>query len=246
LTTDPPVISLEEVGRVYRTGDVEVRALSGVTLSVRRGDFLSVMGASGSGKSTLMNLLGCLDRPTSGRYLLDGTDVATLSRNELAAVRGRKIGFVFQGFNLLPRMTALENVELPMLYAGVGGHERHERARAALDSVGLSDRVAHLPSRMSGGQQQRVAIARAIVNSPSLILADEPTGNLDTATSEEIMSVFSSLNAERGITVVLVTHEHDISTWTRRVVRFRDGRLVSDEPVATPRVAAAAPKEGSP
>jgi putative ABC transport system ATP-binding protein len=226
-----PVISLEGVGRVYRTGDVEVRALQDVTLSVEPGEFLSVMGTSGSGKSTLMNLVGCLDRPTSGRYLLDGVDVATLSRNDLAAIRGRKIGFVFQGFNLLPRMTALENVELPMLYAGITARERHARARSSLASVGLADRVGHLPSQMSGGQQQRVAIARAVVNSPSLILADEPTGNLDSATSEEIMTLFRSLNAERAITVVLVTHEADISAWTRRIVRFRDGHVVSDMPV---------------
>ena len=225
------VIEVADLHKTYRLGDVTVEALRGVTLAIAPGEFVAVMGASGSGKSTFMNILGCLDRPTSGAYRLDGRDVSALSRDALAAIRSRKIGFVFQGFNLLHRMTALENVELPMLYDSVPSATRIERARGALSAVGLLDRERHLPSQMSGGQQQRVAIARAIVNDPSLLLADEPTGNLDTATSIEVMRIFQRLNGDRGITVVLVTHESDIALFSKRVVRFRDGHIISDEPV---------------
>ncbi len=227
----PNVIEVADLRKTYRLGDVTVEALRGVTLAIAPGEFLAVMGASGSGKSTFMNILGCLDRPTSGAYRLDGRDVSALSRDALAAIRSRKIGFVFQGFNLLHRMTALENVELPMLYDSVPSSKRIETARGALSAVGLLDREHHLPSQMSGGQQQRVAIARAIVNDPSLLLADEPTGNLDTATSVEVMRIFQRLNGERGITVVLVTHEADIALFAKRVVRFRDGHIISDQPV---------------
>lgn len=232
MSAPPNVIEVADLRKTYRLGDVTVEALRGITLAIAPGDFLAVMGASGSGKSTFMNILGCLDRPTLGTYRLDGDDVSALSRDALAAIRSRKIGFVFQGFNLLHRMTALENVELPMLYDSVPSSTRIERARAALSAVGLLDREHHLPSQMSGGQQQRVAIARAIVNDPSLLLADEPTGNLDTATSVEVMRIFQRLNGERGITVVLVTHEADIALFAKRVVRFRDGHIIADEPVA--------------
>ena len=232
MSAAPNVIEVADLCKTYRLGDVTVEALRGITLAIARGAFLAVMGASGSGKSTFMNILGCLDRPTRGAYRLDGDDVSALSRDALAAIRSRKIGFVFQGFNLLHRMTAFENVELPMLYDSVTASKRLERAREALDAVGLLDRGHHLPSQMSGGQQQRVAIARAIVNDPSLLLADEPTGNLDTATSVDIMRIFQRLNAERGITVVLVTHEPDIALFAGRIVRFRDGHIISDEPVA--------------
>ncbi len=232
MSAPPNVIEVADLRKTYRLGDVTVEALRGITLDIAPGGFLAVMGASGSGKSTFMNILGCLDRPTSGAYRLDGRDVSAQSRDALAAIRSRKIGFVFQGFNLLHRMTALENVELPMLYDSVPSSKRIERARGALSAVGLLDRERHLPSQMSGGQQQRVAIARAIVNDPSLLLADEPTGNLDTATSVEVMRIFQRLNGERGITVVLVTHESDIALFARRVVRFRDGHIISDEPVA--------------
>jgi len=227
-----PVIEVEGLSKTYRLGDVLVEALREVSLTIRRGEYLAVMGPSGSGKSTLMNILGCLDRPTAGVYRLDGEKVDTLGRDALAAIRSRKIGFVFQGFNLLPRMTALENVELPMLYDSLPAEKRMERARSALDSLGILDRERHLPTQMSGGQQQRVAIARAIVNSPSLLLADEPTGNLDTTTSAEILSVFRGLNEERGITIVLVTHDPEVGRGARRIVRFRDGRIVGDEAVA--------------
>ena len=215
-------------------GEVSVEALRDVTLVIGRGEFLAVMGASGSGKSTLMNILGCLDRPTSGIYRLDGEDVGTLSRDALAGIRRKKIGFVFQGYNLLSRMTALENVELPMIYDDTPTAVRKERAREALRAVGIQDREHHLPSQMSGGQQQRVAIARAIVNTPSLLLADEPTGNLDSATSIEIMRTFRGLADERGITLVLVTHEDDIAQYSKRIVRFRDGAVISDNPVGSP------------
>ncbi len=227
-----PVIEVEGLSKTYRLGDVLVEALREVSLTIRQGEFLAVMGPSGSGKSTLMNILGCLDRPTAGVYRLDGEKVDTLGRDALAAIRSRKIGFVFQGFNLLPRMTALENVELPMLYDSLPGEKRIERARSALSSLGILDRAHHLPTQLSGGEQQRVAIARAIVNSPSLLLADEPTGNLDTATSAEILSVFRGLNEERGITIVLVTHDPEVGRGARRIVRFRDGRIVGDEAVA--------------
>jgi putative ABC transport system ATP-binding protein len=227
-----PSIEIRNLCKTYRLGEVSVEALRDVTLSIDRGEFLAVMGASGSGKSTLMNILGCLDRPTSGAYRLDGEDVGTLSRDALAGIRRKKIGFVFQGFNLLARMTALENVELPMIYDDTPSAARIERAREALRAVGILDRERHLPSQMSGGQQQRVAIARAIVNTPSLLLADEPTGNLDTATSVEIMKTFQGLADERGITLVLVTHETDIAQYSKRIVRFRDGIIVSDNPVS--------------
>jgi len=228
------VAAIEVTGLVktYRLGDVLVEALKGVDLSIHAGEFLAVMGPSGSGKSTLMNVLGCLDRPTSGTYRLDGNEVGDLARDGRAILRRSRIGFVFQGFNLLSRLSASENVELPMIYDGTPAPVRQERADAALSSVGLADRAHHLPSQMSGGQQQRVAIARAIVNTPALILADEPTGNLDSCTSEEIMGIFQRLNDERGITMVLVTHEPDIALFAKRVIRFLDGRMVEDRPVA--------------
>ncbi len=229
-----PAIEIRNLSKTYHLGEVSVEALRDVTLAIERGEFLAVMGASGSGKSTLMNILGCLDRPTSGSYRLDGEDVGTLSRDVLAGIRRKKIGFVFQGFNLLSRMTALENVELPMIYDDTPSSVRRERAREALRAVGILDREHHQPSQMSGGQQQRVAIARAIVNTPSLLLADEPTGNLDTATSIEIMKTFQGLADERGITLVLVTHEEDIAEYSKRIVRFRDGRIISDNPVGSP------------
>ena len=216
-----------------------MRALRGVTVDIDAEEFIAVIGPSGSGKSTFMYLLGCLDRPTTGQYLLDGRDVSRLSRDELAAIRNRKIGFVFQGFNLLPRTSALDNVELPLLYNGASrqSSDRHKRAMAALDAVGLEDRAHHYPNQLSGGQQQRVAIARSLINSPSILLADEPTGNLDTRTSIEVMAIFQRLNAERGITVLLITHEHDIAEYGTRMISFRDGRIVSDRPIATRRLA---------
>jgi putative ABC transport system ATP-binding protein len=225
-------IELRGVIKTYRLGDVQVEALKGVDLSIASGEFVAVMGPSGSGKSTLMNILGCLDRPTAGSYRLDGEEIGTLSRDGRAVIRRNKLGFVFQGFNLLPRLSASENVELPMIYDNTPGSQRHEKARAALASVGLAERAHHLPSQLSGGQQQRVAIARAIVNTPSLLLADEPTGNLDSATSDEILAIFQRLNDDLGITLVLVTHEPDIAQFARRVIRFRDGLLVEDHPVA--------------
>jgi putative ABC transport system ATP-binding protein len=228
-----PIVRAVEVEKIYRMGDVEVPALRGVSVDVAAGELVAVMGASGSGKSTFMNLVGCLDRPTRGRVLLDGEDVARLPRDALARVRGRLIGFVFQGFNLLPRTTALENVELPMLYQGVPARERHRRAAEALDRVGLGGRQDHTPAQLSGGQQQRVAIARALVNAPKLLLADEPTGNLDSRTSVEVLALFQQLNAE-GITIVLVTHEHDVAAYAKRVLTFRDGRVLSDDLVAAP------------
>jgi putative ABC transport system ATP-binding protein len=226
------IIQLEHIDKTYQTGDVAVHAVRDVSVQIARGEFVAVMGSSGSGKSTLMNVLGCLDRPTRGRYLLDGHDVSTLNRNALAEIRNQKIGFVFQGFNLLSRTSALENVELPMLYTPkmLRGVEQRERARRALASVGLSEREHHHPNQLSGGQQQRVAIARSLANNPALILADEPTGNLDTQTSIEIMGVFQTLN-EQGITVIMVTHEIDIANYTRRMIVMRDGRIVTDEPV---------------
>ncbi|HET9690040.1 MAG TPA: ABC transporter ATP-binding protein [Acidimicrobiales bacterium] len=225
-----PVITLERVVKTYRMGDLAVAALRGVSLTVMPGEFVAVMGASGSGKSTMMNILGCLDAPTAGRYLLDGVDVRRLGEATLSKVRNRKIGFIFQAFNLIPRVTAAANVELPLTYAGVPARERRARALAALDEVGLGDRAGHLPNELSGGQQQRVAVARAIATEPSLLLADEPTGNLDSVATAEVMGVFSRLNAA-GRTVVLITHEPDVAAMTRRVVRLRDGRVVADDAV---------------
>ncbi len=222
------LIELQAVTRTYRMGDVDVRALSSVSLAVEAGEFVAVMGSSGSGKSTLMNILGCLDRPSGGCYRLDGAEVDKLSREALAAVRNRTIGFVFQSFNLLPRTRALENVELPLLYAGVAAAERRRRAQRALEQVGLGQRLDHTPSQLSGGQQQRVAIARALVNSPKLILADEPTGNLDTATSVEVMALLQDLG-RTGITVMLVTHEADIAAYAARNIVMRDGGVIADE-----------------
>ncbi len=221
------LITLEEVSRVYETGDVVVRALDGVSLEISQGEFVAVMGSSGSGKSTLMNILGCLDRPTAGRYFLDGREVSRLDRSELAVVRNRVLGFVFQSFNLLTRTSALENVELPLLYQGIGTKERHARARASLARVGLQDRADHHPNQLSGGQQQRVAIARALVGRPRVILADEPTGNLDSRTSLEVMALFQELGTQ-GITIALVTHEPDVAVFASRVVVVKDGKILSD------------------
>jgi putative ABC transport system ATP-binding protein len=231
------VICAEDIHKYYELGETRVHALRGVSVEVRRSEFVAVMGASGSGKSTFMNILGCLDRPTSGRYLLEGVDVSQHDKRALALIRNQKIGFVFQGFNLLARTTALENTELPTLYSKVSKEERHRRAVEALEMVGLADRAEHFPSQMSGGQQQRVAVARALVNRPSILLADEPTGNLDSRTSVEIMEVFQDLN-DKGLTIVMVTHEHDIAEFAKRVLVFRDGRIRKDEPVRSrPRAA---------
>ena len=223
------LIETRNITRTYRLGDIEVKALDGVSLLVEKGEFVSIMGASGSGKSTLMNILGCLDKPSSGTYLLDGMDVSGMDRDALAEIRNRKIGFVFQGFNLLPRTSAMENVELPMFYKGVAAGERRQRAMKALAMVGLEGRQGHYPNQLSGGQQQRVAIARALVNEAPIILADEPTGNLDTKTSMEIMGLFVRLNSESEITIILVTHEPDIAAFSRRSIKFMDGHLISDE-----------------
>lgn len=232
------VIELENIHKTYTMGDVQVHALRGASLRIREGEFVAIMGASGSGKSTTMNILGCLDRPTKGTYILDGQDVSQMSKDERADIRSRKIGFVFQGFNLLSRTSALENVELPMLYAGVGSSERHARAMQSLAAVGLAGREQNHPNQLSGGQQQRVAVARALVNDPALILADEPTGNLDSRTSVEVMEIFQRLNRERGITLVLVTHEHDIAQYAQRVVIFKDGKICKDYRVEDQRDAA--------
>ncbi len=230
------LIETQGIVKDYRLGSHLVHALRGVSVTVEAGEFVAVMGPSGSGKSTFMNLLGCLDTPTAGRYLFEGEDISNLSGDRLARIRNKKIGFVFQTFNLLPRMSALENVELPLLYNGAAPGERRPRARARLEAVGLADRAHHLPTQLSGGQQQRVAIARALINEPALILADEPTGNLDTRTSVEIMALFQELN-RGGITIVLVTHEADIAGYADRVLTFRDGRLIKDEPVREPKEA---------
>jgi putative ABC transport system ATP-binding protein len=223
-----PLIEARDITKIYRMGDMEVHALRGASLQVEEGELLSIMGPSGSGKSTMMNVLGCLDQPTSGEYFLDGVDVGTLNDNALAEIRNRKIGFVFQTFNLLPRTTALQNVELPLIYLGVGRRERRRWAEEALDMVGLGDRVHHRPNELSGGQQQRVAIARALVTRPDIILADEPTGNLDSRSGAEITAIFQRLNAETQITVIFVTHDPEIAANTRRVVRLLDGKIVLD------------------
>ncbi len=232
------LISLRAITKVYRMGDVEVHALKGIDLEVAEGEFIAIMGASGSGKSTLMNVVGCLDQPTAGVYLLDGVNVAKLTDTELAAIRNRKIGFVFQSFNLIPRNTALHNVEMPLIYANQN-HGRRERALAALERVGLAERARHQPSELSGGQQQRVAIARALVTEPAILLADEPTGNLDSESSVDIMRLLTQLN-QQGRTIVLITHEPDIAAFARRVVRLRDGLVLSDEPQEPHPVAAEA------
>ncbi|HYR75064.1 MAG TPA: ABC transporter ATP-binding protein [Pyrinomonadaceae bacterium] len=233
-----PVIQLDHIHKTYTMGDVEVHALRGISLTINEGEFVAIMGASGSGKSTTMNIIGCLDRPTRGTYVLDGEDVSELSKDERADIRCQKIGFVFQGFNLLSRTSALENVELPMLYAGANGSTRHQRAMDALASVGLAGREQNHSNQLSGGQQQRVAVARALVNNPALILADEPTGNLDSRTSVEVMEIFQRLNRERGITLVLVTHEPDIAQYAQRVVVFKDGKIKKDYQIDEPRDAA--------
>ena len=222
------LIRVEDVHKTYRMGDVEVPALRGINLTIEHGEFVAVMGSSGSGKSTLMNILGCLDRPNTGRYFLEGHEVGSLKPDQWAYIRNKRIGFVFQGFNLLSRTSALENVELPMMYNGFAGQERHQRALEVLSLVGLDKRLDHTPNQLSGGQQQRVAIARALVNRPPLILADEPTGNLDSATSNEIMALFQQLNTGQGITIILVTHEADIAAYARRQIIFRDGLVISD------------------
>jgi putative ABC transport system ATP-binding protein len=234
-----PVISVQNLTKTYVVGEVKVHALRGVSLDIEPGEFLAVTGPSGSGKSTFMHILGCLDRPTNGQYFLESRDVARLSKNELAAVRNRKIGFVFQGFNLLARTSALENVELPLLYNGKSSRSatRRKRARAALEAVNMHDRAHHYPNQLSGGQQQRVAIARALINEPSIVLADEPTGNLDTRTSIEVMEIFQRLNEDRGITVLLITHERDITEYAERVIAFRDGKIVTDHRVEHRRIA---------
>ena len=236
------VIDLNEVSKVYRPGDVELRALDGVSLQVQEGEFVAVMGSSGSGKSTLMNIIGCLDRPTSGRYMLAGQAVSEMSRRDLARERSRSLGFVFQQFNLLARTSALENVELPLEYAGIGGRERRRRATLALARVGLSDRLGHNPNQLSGGQQQRVAIARSIVNEPKVVLADEPTGALDSRTSVEVMAIFQAL-WRAGITVLLVTHEPEVAEFASRLILMRDGRIVSDQPQQAREAGPSAPIE---
>jgi putative ABC transport system ATP-binding protein len=230
-TDHQPLIRLENVYKTYDLGEIQVHALRGISLEVREGEFVAVMGPSGSGKSTVMNIMGCLDRPTKGHYYLEGVDVSRMSKTELARIRNRKLGFVFQQFNLLSRTSALENVELPTIYAGVGPEERTRRAMEALKRVGLADRAGHYPSQLSGGQQQRVAIARALVNHPSILLADEPTGNLDSRTSVEIMDILQTLNNEEGLTIVMVTHEHDIAQYAKRTLEFRDGKVRRDNPV---------------
>ena len=227
------MINAENVRKVYKNGKIEVEALKGVDLFVDKGEFVSIMGASGSGKSTMMNILGCLDTMTSGKYFLDGEDISKISGNKLAYIRNKKIGFVFQSFNLLPKLTAIQNVELPMIYGGVPPKERHKRSLSAMEKVGLSERINHKPNEMSGGQRQRVAIARSLVNNPAIILADEPTGNLDSKSSIEIIEIFQKLNND-GATIVMVTHEPDIAAYTKRIVMFKDGSIISDKQVLNP------------
>ena len=233
-----PLIQIEHLAKTYLLGEVEVHALRGVSLEIKRGEFVAIMGASGSGKSTVMNILGCLDKPTRGTYMLENIDVGKLSRDELARIRNQKIGFVFQGFNLLSRTSAIENVELPLLYGATTTKSRHEKAIHALEMVGLADRVHHFPNQLSGGQQQRVAIARALVNTPSIVLADEPTGNLDSRTSVEVMGIFQELN-NKGITIIIVTHEPDIADFTKRQIVFRDGKVRADKVNLSPKIASA-------
>jgi len=228
------VIKLEDVTKVYLMGAVEVNALRGINLDIEPGEFMAIMGPSGSGKSTLMNILGCLDQPSGGRYLLDGISVAEMNDDQLAEIRNRKIGFVFQNYNLLARTSAVDNVEIPMVYAGVSMSARHSKATDALRSVGLADRVHHKPNELSGGEQQRVAIARSLVNDPAIILADEPTGNLDSKTGKEIISIFQHLNRDRGMTIIFVTHDPDVAACTKRIVRLRDGQVVGEERVDRP------------
>jgi putative ABC transport system ATP-binding protein len=235
--TSDVVLQVEEVHKFYELGETRVHALRGVSAQIRRGEFVAIMGASGSGKSTFMNIIGCLDKPSTGRYLLEGADVSRMDKKQLAGIRNRKIGFVFQGFNLLARTTALENTELPTLYARIDRAERHRRAIEALKMVGLAERMDHFPSQLSGGQQQRVAIARALVNGPSILLADEPTGNLDSRTSVEVMEIFQSLN-DKGLTIVLVTHEVDIAQFARRSLVFRDGKIRRDDLIQKRAIAA--------
>jgi len=223
------LIEAREITKVYKLGDIDLKALCAISLSIDEGEFIAIMGPSGSGKSTFMNILGCLDKPTTGQYMLGGTDIGSLDRDELASIRNRKIGFVFQGFNLLSRTSAIENVELPMLYNGLSAKERRQKAIEALKTVGLEGRESHHSNQLSGGQQQRVAIARALVNNAPIILADEPTGNLDTKTSAEIMNLFVKLNTESDITIILVTHEADIAAYSRRIIKFLDGCIISDE-----------------
>ena len=229
------LVRIDHLHKTYHIGDISVHALRGVTLEIPRGDFVAIMGPSGSGKSTFMNIVGCLDKPTSGRYFLDGVDVGALERDQLAEIRNRKVGFVFQQFNLLARTSALENVELPLLYSDGDKKDHRRRGLAALNAVGLADRADHHPSQLSGGQQQRVAIARSLINNPQLILADEPTGALDSRTSVEIMAIFQRLNREQGISIVVVTHEADIAHYAQRIITFKDGHVLSDERVAQPR-----------